>query len=49
MDRKTLETEVIRRLRTRSCDIPVLERAIKLKPTDELEDILRRMKDDRGN
>ncbi len=46
MDRKTLETEVIRRLRTRSCDIPVLKRAIKLKPTPELEDILKRMKEE---
>jgi len=43
--RKTLEQEVLKRLIMRSCDMPIMKRAIRLKPTSELEDTLRRMKE----
>lgn len=46
MPRDELEEEVFKRLRIgRPSDIAIIRDAIKLKPTNELEDILKRMKE----
>lgn len=45
--REELEEEVFKRLRvTRDADIPIIRDALKLKPRAELEDILKRMKEE---
>lgn len=45
MDREQLEEEVFRRLRIgKPPDEPLIRDALKMKPTEELEDILDRMK-----
>ena len=47
MTREELEEEVFRRLRIgKPPDIPIIRKALTLKPTADLEDILRRMKEE---
>lgn len=47
MTRQELEQSIIDRMPTlRNCDIPVIQNAMSMKTTAQLEDILKRMKED---
>jgi hypothetical protein len=45
VDRPELEREVLKRLTIeKPCDIPIIQRSLRLQPTPALEDILKLMK-----
>jgi hypothetical protein len=44
MERPELEREVLKRLPLKPCEVPIYQRALRLKSTPELEKILEQMK-----